>query len=156
MNDSGYLPHYQYFYRQLIYVFTFHILVHEDKDEKPRISTVSSPTFMDEIFMDDEEDDVVVTQEEPPIPLRVRATAEIETYRALPKMKSSGNIVEFWSQKLDSLPLLTKLTRKYLIVQASSVASERIFSTAGDVVSAERSCLKPECVNMLIFLNKNS
>ena len=32
------------------------------------------------------------------------------------------------------------------------VASERLFSTSGNIVSDKRSCLKPERVNMLTFL----
>ena len=36
-----------------------------------------------------------------------------------------------------------------------SVPAERIFSTARLIVNQQRSCLKPENVDMLIFLNKN-
>ena len=36
-----------------------------------------------------------------------------------------------------------------------NVPSERVFSTAGDIVTAHRSALKSEFVDMLIFLKKN-
>jgi hypothetical protein len=43
----------------------------------------------------------------------------------------------------------------YLCIPATSVASERIFSTAGDLVTAQRSCLSGDQVDRLIFLKKN-
>lgn len=33
--------------------------------------------------------------------------------------------------------------------------SERLFSTAGNVVACQRTCLKPTMVNMIVFLAKN-
>jgi hypothetical protein len=44
---------------------------------------------------------------------------------------------------------------KYLYIPATSVASERVFSTAGDLVSAQRACLESEQVDRLVFLKKN-
>ena len=48
-----------------------------------------------------------------------------------------------------------KLHRSILCVPATSTASERLFSTAGLTVTKLRSCLKPENVDALLFLNKN-
>lgn len=42
------------------------------------------------------------------------------------------------------------------MVPGTSVPSERVFSTAGDIVSAERATLHPDNVNMLLVLNKNT
>ena len=63
--------------------------------------------------------------------------------------------LKWWRKNEVVYPHLAKLAKRYLSVQATSVASERVFSTAGDLVSAERSCLSPENVNKLIFLKKN-
>jgi len=47
------------------------------------------------------------------------------------------------------------MAKKYLCIPATSVPAERVFSTAGDVVTAQRSQLKSEHVDRLIFLKKN-
>ncbi|CAM4643135.1 unnamed protein product [Leuciscus chuanchicus] len=61
----------------------------------------------------------------------------------------------WWWKKSDTLPVLSALAEKYLCVQASSTTSERVFSTAGDTLSPERSRILPERANMIIFLHKN-
>ncbi len=40
-------------------------------------------------------------------------------------------------------------------IPVTSVPSERVFSTAGDILSAQRACLKAKHVDMIIFLKKN-
>ncbi|XP_019615941.1 PREDICTED: zinc finger BED domain-containing protein 4-like [Branchiostoma belcheri] len=110
---------------------------------------------MEEIFVDDD-DDVEVLHVEPPLPVRVRAQQEVHTYKNLPKLRSTDDIVAFWKERSLSLPLLSGLAKRYLVVPGTSVPSERVFSTAGDLVSAERACLDPDNVNVLLFLNKNT
>lgn len=50
---------------------------------------------------------------------------------------------------------MSNLARHYLGIQGTSVASERVFSMAGQVISDRRSCLDPETADMILFLNKN-
>uniref|UniRef100_A0A672YWP5 HAT C-terminal dimerisation domain-containing protein n=1 Tax=Sphaeramia orbicularis TaxID=375764 RepID=A0A672YWP5_9TELE len=108
---------------------------------------------MEEIFQD--EDEVVVTHVEPPVPVRLRVQAEILKFKSLPKLKSTDDVIAFWQGKADELPLLSRHTRKYLIVPGTSVLSERVFSTAGDIVSAER--MSPvHCRIDIYILNKHS
>ena len=52
-------------------------------------------------------------------------------------------------------PRLAKLARKYLCICGTSYFSERLFSVAGNIVTAKRSLLKPHKVHMLVFLAKN-
>ena len=80
---------------------------------------------------------------------------ELKKNRELPPISRSEDPLKLWKNNSENLPLLADFALKYLVVQCSSVASERVFSTAGDIVTAERSCLDPEHVNMLLYLQKN-
>ena len=60
-------------------------------------------------------------------------------------------LLKWWAAKSASYPFMIKLARKYLGVPSTSVASERVFSTAGNIVNIRRSCVTPEHVNMLVF-----
>ena len=66
-----------------------------------------------------------------------------------------SSILTWWRSHENKYPNLSRVARWFLGVQATSVASERVFSVAGDILSAKRSQLKPENVNTLIFLKKN-
>ncbi|KAJ8349380.1 hypothetical protein SKAU_G00245100 [Synaphobranchus kaupii] len=81
-----------------------------------------------------------------------RIRQEIQLYRGLPPIPMAEDPVLWWWRKRDTLPLLAELSHSYLCVQASSTPSERVFSTAGDTISKERSRIMPD---MLIFLQKN-
>ena len=69
--------------------------------------------------------------------------------------KSDINILKWWQCNKNVFPLLYKAARSLLLIPATSVSSERIFSLAGYVVRKRRSKLLPEHVNKLIFLKKN-
>ena len=88
--------------------------------------------------------------------IKVKVMKELNKYRELPRISPSEDPLKFWKKHSDDLPLLADFASKYLVVQGSSVAGERVFSTAGDIVTAERSCLDPEHVNMLLFLQKRN
>ena len=80
---------------------------------------------------------------------------EFDNYLKLNPLKSCDNCLEWWSHNSLQFPSLAKLAKKYLCVPATSVPAEQVFSVAGEVISKKRSSLKPENVDMLIFLNKN-
>ena len=61
----------------------------------------------------------------------------------------------WWRERAPAYPSLAKVAAKCLVMQGTSVPSERVFSTAGDLVSAHRACLDPGNVDMLIFLKTN-
>ena len=52
-------------------------------------------------------------------------------------------------------PLLYELAIKSLIVTATSVPSERVFSTAGHVFNEKRRRLDPEKLDMIVSLHTN-
>ena len=80
---------------------------------------------------------------------------EITRYLTLPPCPMDGNPILWWKSYAHTLPLLARLALPHLCIQATSVASERMFSTAGDIVTKKRNRLNPKMVNMIMFLNKN-
>uniref|UniRef100_A0A3B1JJI0 Zinc finger BED domain-containing protein 1-like n=1 Tax=Astyanax mexicanus TaxID=7994 RepID=A0A3B1JJI0_ASTMX len=80
---------------------------------------------------------------------------EIELYRMAKVISVDANPLKWWKNNEHQYPNLSKLSKHYLAVQATSVASERVFSTAGDIVTAQRAALSPDNVDILIFLKKN-
>lgn len=80
---------------------------------------------------------------------------ELEMYRDMLPLMTSEDPALWWWNRRDTYPFLSDLAQSYLCVQASSTPSERVFSTAGDTISQERSRILPEKADMLIFLQKN-
>ena len=80
---------------------------------------------------------------------------EIDLYHHEPVIKLDSSPLEWWKQHFYHFPKLSQLARAVLSIQATSVAAERVFSTAGDIVSKKRAALTDEHVDSLLFLNKN-
>jgi hypothetical protein len=66
------------------------------------------------------------------------------------------DVLLWWYKRQLEFPCLAPVARRILSSCATSVASERLFSLSGSLVSAKRSCLKPDKVNMLTTLAFNS
>ncbi|EGZ18593.1 hypothetical protein PHYSODRAFT_315274 [Phytophthora sojae] len=77
-------------------------------------------------------------------PLRKACAQEIESYLASARALSKQH------------PNLSRLARKWLGAVATSVPSERAFSTSGNIITAKRSSLTPELVRDLVFIAENS
>lgn len=78
-----------------------------------------------------------------------------EAYFAEPQLKFDLDPYEWWKFKKDKYPSIALLARRYLCIPATSVSSERCFSTAGNIVTKKRASLLPENVNLLVFLYQN-
>lgn len=65
------------------------------------------------------------------------------------------NILEWWKINEPRFPNLSQLAKAIIGIPATSTPSERLFSVAGNVVSKKRTCLNPENVDIILFLNKN-
>ena len=61
----------------------------------------------------------------------------------------------WWETKANVMPYLYKLSRKVLMIPATSVPSERLFSKAGQLCNDRRNRLTPKHINEILFLNSN-
>ena len=83
------------------------------------------------------------------------ATAEVEQYKMFKPSSPDSNPLKWWKLHENQFPLLARVAKKILCVPATSVPSERVFSTAGDIVTASRANLKWYHVDKMIFLKHN-
>ncbi|KAK0141282.1 Zinc finger BED domain-containing protein 1 [Merluccius polli] len=84
-----------------------------------------------------------------------REWGEVNEYNRAAPLPLSENPLEWWKEHHHEYPFLAKLAKQYLCVAGTSVSAERVFSTAGDIVTAQRSSLTTEHVDQLLFLHKN-
>ncbi|XP_059910907.1 uncharacterized protein LOC132459985 [Gadus macrocephalus] len=90
-----------------------------------------------------------------PISAYAQAEEEVNKFRGAPPVPLSEDPLSWWRKNEIMYPLLSKLGKRYFCIPATSVSAERVFSTAGDIVTAQRSTLTPEHVDQLLFLHKN-
>jgi len=90
------------------------------------------------------------------IPLQ-KLQKEVEAYKSSPKLEidSDETPMRWWKHHSTVYPILSQLSKKYLCICATSCTSERQFSTSGNIVTSYRASLKPNKVNMLVFLAQN-
>ena len=104
---------------------------------------------LDEMMATGEETDVEITQS------LSCAEVAIDSYLQEPVQPRKSSPHEYWQQKKVLYPILAKMAIKYLSIPAASTASERLFSTARNIISDQCNCLDPDRTEMLLFLNKN-
>src|SRR6266498_3231953 len=80
---------------------------------------------------------------------------EVDVYL---KFKSSKNVnpLSWWKVNEKKFPFLSKVSKEYFGIAATSVLSERLFSDIGNLITTKHSSLKSEKVEKLIFLKRNA
>ncbi|KAK3086390.1 hypothetical protein FSP39_017761 [Pinctada imbricata] len=86
--------------------------------------------------------DVFVTKVEPPKSAYEKFSCEMESYRSENAINLQSDPLKWWKEHNFQYPLLAKMAKYYLGIPATSVPSERVFSAAGEIVSAQRACLR--------------
>ena len=81
---------------------------------------------------------------------------EVAIYLSLPELDFNFDPFVWWRDHKERFPILSKLARIYLPIPATSTPSERLFSDAGNLLTAKRTRLNPELFNRLMFLKKNA
>ena len=84
----------------------------------------------------------------------IDVATEMNQYLKVKILDRNEDPVIWWKEHEAAYPNLHKLAMKYLCIPGTSVPAERLFSKAGELVSARRNRLKPKHVNMMLFLNK--
>ena len=79
---------------------------------------------------------------------------ELQLYMESDLLNRFADPLQWWRRQSLRLPNLAKLAKEVLSVPATSVPSERVFSKAGELISAKRSRLGKDTVDMILFLNK--
>lgn len=92
---------------------------------------------------------------EPPKSPIVIAEQPVNEYQSAPPIPLHENSLQWWKANEFRFPFIAQLAKVYLCIPATSVPSERVFSTAGDILNAQRSRHKSKHVDSLIFLKKN-
>jgi len=77
---------------------------------------------------------------------------EFVRYFNAPLAEVGTNTLLFWKTNQFHYPILSAMAKDYLTVQASSVASERAFSSGTDLVTADRCSLGGDTIEMTQFL----
>ena len=120
---------------------------------KPLMDETEPPTKKFKSLWDDHDKTIEILQKNTPKGLS-GPELEMERYLGLAMIKRTEDPLVWWKQNSHSFPRLSLVARKYLHIPATSTSSERLFSKAGELISARRSCLKPSVVDKILFLNK--
>jgi hypothetical protein len=80
---------------------------------------------------------------------------EITIYLLMPIARENKNPLDWWRAKSEMFPILSIIAQKYLGIPATSVASERLFSDAGNHITAKRNSLDSDLLAKMLFLKRN-
>lgn len=123
----------------------------QDKDEDPPSKRPKeSPGAVSKLLGD-------LFKESTNVPLYSEIVSkEMELYKTEKLLELDGDPLQWWHKRQSIYPIMCKLVQKMFSFVATSVPSERLFSSAGNVITAKRSCLTPEHADQLIFLFENN
>jgi len=85
----------------------------------------------------------------------VETNCEIDMYCQDAVLPKDADILSFWRNQRKKYPILSRLARKFLSIPAASATSERVFSTAGNIVTPRRTSLGVDNIEMLVFMKEN-
>jgi hypothetical protein len=78
--------------------------------------------------------------------------SELDMYLKDPCAPPTCDILQWWRNHGDIYPVLSRIARDYLAIQASSIPSERAFSSCGHLITPKRSCLHHDTVRKSMFV----
>ena len=78
---------------------------------------------------------------------------EFTAYKLEPKLGRDGDPLAWWNSKKDKYPIMARLARKYMVVQATSTAAERAMSKLGLILTKKRLSLDTDLFSNIMFLS---
>ncbi|XP_046401098.1 E3 SUMO-protein ligase ZBED1-like [Ischnura elegans] len=87
--------------------------------------------------------------------LELQGKLQLEAYTNEPRITINDDPFQWWQDNRFKYELISPLAQKYLGIPATEVASERVFSSAGNVITSRRTRLLPENAETLVFLHQN-
>lgn len=137
------------------------LLMFKNGGESSSEGTPSPPLVIDE----DEDDPMAAmlresygpnpTKRGPESTMVTEANCEIDVYVKEPVVPRDSNVLEWWKANRKKYPLLSRFARKILGIPAASATSERVFSTAGNIISERRTNLAIDKIEMLVYMKEN-
>lgn len=131
-------------------------LLYEDLKNKLKIPDDIEENIVTDIRNYEEEDDFFSELEGVQSSAHSEDNDEFTYYTKLDPIGIKEDPIKWWVGNKIIFPTLVQLARKYLSIPATSVPSERLFSDAGNHISAKRTRLSPDLVNKMLFLKRNS
>uniref|UniRef100_UPI0037E9BABF ribitol-5-phosphate transferase FKTN isoform X2 n=1 Tax=Semicossyphus pulcher TaxID=241346 RepID=UPI0037E9BABF len=129
----------------------------EPAEKAPRLEAAAAappPPPSKSSFM--EEFDQILEEHEDPGEASSSSTAvQVHTFFTERTIATSDNPYQYWGVNRHRFPDLAATAIKYLCAPCTSVESERLFSTASNIVDEKRNRLTPERAEMLVFMRKN-
>jgi hypothetical protein len=111
--------------------------------KKPRVTYSSMFTVLES--SDDDDDDDADSDG-----ASIRPSYELTLYQSIPAESDiDKSSLAFWKANEQTHPILSQIARRYLGIPATSVTVERLFSSAGNLITARRNALEPETANIL-------
>uniref|UniRef100_A0A1A8V9D7 HAT C-terminal dimerisation domain-containing protein n=1 Tax=Nothobranchius furzeri TaxID=105023 RepID=A0A1A8V9D7_NOTFU len=99
--------------------------------------------------------DKILEEHDEPAQGTQAAVIQMQMYLKEPTMGELDSPFQYWADNHARFPLLAAVAVKFLSAPSTSVESERLFSTASNIVDEKRNRLTAERAEMLIFLRKN-
>ena len=80
---------------------------------------------------------------------------EYEQFKQEPSISFEDDPLKWWAVKQSRYPTIAKLATRYLMIPATSVPCESLFSYAGHLVNKKRTSLTSDSVRDIMFLHEN-
>lgn len=121
-----------------------------ESTEHSNASFITSYDVMASFAKDDEDDYLEI-----PDNIGSSIEDEIRIYLEKSTAPIKVDVLQWWADNSQQMPILSKAARLVLSIPASSAAAERNFSTAGGIITDKRSALLPKNVNNILMCHGN-